>query len=79
MKWNIIGRRYEDKMEGVLYEPPCPSPLTIEKQTNRETGFVAFVVFRGGVEIDAKQTMGEAKRVAERYIYDVPEERKAQA
>lgn len=71
-RWSIVGRRYDDVMEVVEYEPPYRSPLTIEKQTNRLTGFVAFVVLRDGEKLAARQTMGECKRLAERYMYEEP-------
>ena len=79
MRWERTGCRTEELGTVIVYEPPCASPLRIEQRKDARTGFVTYCVLRESAEIAEKQTMADAKRVAERYLYDVPEERKAQA
>lgn len=72
MRWEKTGCRTDETGTVVVYEPPCASPLTIEQRKDAKTGFVAYAVVRRGETLARRQTMAEAKRVAERYLYDTP-------
>lgn len=73
MRWERTGCRTDETGMVIVYEPPCASPLRIEQRKDARTGFVAYCVLRRSAEIAEKQTMADAKRVAERYLYEEPE------
>ena len=70
MKWKRTGCRTDESGTVIVYSPPCASPLTIEQRRHAGTGFIEFAVVRGPRDLAARQTMQEAKRIAERYIYN---------
>jgi len=79
MRWDKTGGRTDELGTVIVYTPPCPSPLTIEQRKDAKTGFVAYAVVRRGVALARRQTMAEAKRLAERYLYERQEAEKAGA
>ena len=57
----------------IVYSPPCASPLTIEQRKDTRTCVTIYAVVWDGTAIAARQTMQEAKRIAERYLYEEPD------
>lgn len=72
MRWERTGCRVDAAGTVIVYSPPSASPLTIEQRKDTRTNVTVFAVVRDGTAIAARQTLAEAKRIAERYIYDEP-------
>ena len=73
MRWERTGCRVDEAGTVIVYAPHCASPLTIEQRRDARTNVTVFAVVRDGTAIAARQTMQEAKRIAERYIYEQDE------
>ena len=74
MRWERTGCRVDEAGTVIVYAPPCASPLTIEQRRDARTNVTIYAVVRDRTAIAARQTMGEAKRIAERYLYEAKEE-----
>ena len=72
MRWEKTGCRTDETGTVIVYEPPCASPLTIEQRRDARTGFTTYAVCRRSEALARRQTMAEAKRLAERYLYEEP-------
>lgn len=73
MRWERTGCRVDEAGTTIVYSHPYTSPLTIEQRKDTRTNVTVFAVVRDGTAIAARQTMQEAKRIAERYLYETAE------
>ena len=73
MRWERTGCRVDEAGTVIVYSPPYASPLTIEQRKDTRTNVTVFAVVRDGTAIAARQTLADAKRIAERYIYEQDE------
>ena len=73
MRWERTGCRVDEAGTVIVYSSPYASPLTIEQRKDTRTNVTVFAVVRDGTAIAARQTLADAKRIAERYIYEQDE------